>query len=177
MWAIFKTNWYLLCLFPTCFAKRKVREISICCRNCSHGSYSYFDLPLEDSIRYVMSADWDFMNFILTYRNIFCSWFDAKNNNNNKNNNKAFFRTFEHSSWSKTIYQSIAIWIAITKKVTFKLDLDIRKINLFLIFQKGKTGKDISKFPNTYCFYQRNFPLNKNTPRDRHFVIHIKDFS
>ena len=48
----------------------------------------------------------DFMNFILTYRNIFCSlwnifcsWFDAKNNNNIK----AYFRTFEYSSWSKSL--------------------------------------------------------------------------
>ena len=32
-------------LSPTCFARRKEREISICQRNCSQGSCSYFDLP------------------------------------------------------------------------------------------------------------------------------------
>ena len=30
----------------TYFARRKVREISILCRNCTEGSYSCFDLPL-----------------------------------------------------------------------------------------------------------------------------------
>ena len=36
-------------LFPTCFARRevrKVREIPICCINCSQGSCSNFDCPL-----------------------------------------------------------------------------------------------------------------------------------
>ena len=41
-------------LFPTCFARRKVREIIICCRNCSQGSYSYFDLPL-DTLEHILN--------------------------------------------------------------------------------------------------------------------------
>ena len=46
LWAISSTNWNLPLFSPTCFARRKVREISIWCRNCSQGSCSYSDLPL-----------------------------------------------------------------------------------------------------------------------------------
>ena len=46
LWAISTTNWNLVCFSPTFFARRQVREMSICSRNCSQGSCSYFDLPL-----------------------------------------------------------------------------------------------------------------------------------
>ena len=47
MWAISTTNCNLARFSPTCFARRKLREISICGRNCSQGSCSYFDFPLS----------------------------------------------------------------------------------------------------------------------------------
>ena len=46
LWAMSTTNWNLALYSHTCFARTKVRKISICCRNCSQGSCSYFDLPL-----------------------------------------------------------------------------------------------------------------------------------
>ena len=42
LWAISTINWNYLRFSHTCFARRKVREISKCCRNCSQGGYSYF---------------------------------------------------------------------------------------------------------------------------------------
>ena len=50
LWAIFTTNWNLPRFSPTCFARRKVREISICCRNCSQGRCSYFDFTIDKII-------------------------------------------------------------------------------------------------------------------------------
>ena len=47
LWAISTTNWNLPRFSPTCFARRKVGEISICCTNFSRGSYSNFDLPID----------------------------------------------------------------------------------------------------------------------------------
>ena len=50
MWAVITTNLNLPRFSPTCFAQRKVREISKCCRNCSQGSYSYFTFPLDGKL-------------------------------------------------------------------------------------------------------------------------------
>ena len=48
--------------YPTCFARRKMRKTSICCRNCSQGSCSYFYLPLansfEDTNQLKAHSDW-----------------------------------------------------------------------------------------------------------------------
>ena len=41
-------------------------------------------------------------NVFCSIGSIFCFWFQAKNNNKKNNNNKAFLRTFEHSSRSKS---------------------------------------------------------------------------
>ena len=46
MWTISTTNWNLPRFSPTCFARRKLWEISTCCRNYSQGRCSYFDFPL-----------------------------------------------------------------------------------------------------------------------------------
>ena len=47
MWAVSTTNWNLARFYPTYFAQIKAREISICFRNCSQGSCSYLNFPLE----------------------------------------------------------------------------------------------------------------------------------
>ena len=41
------TNWIFPHFSPTCFAQRRVREISFYCRYCSQGSCSYFYFPLD----------------------------------------------------------------------------------------------------------------------------------
>ena len=46
MWSIPATNWNFLHCFPCETGRRKVRKISICRRNCSKSSCSYFDFPL-----------------------------------------------------------------------------------------------------------------------------------
>ena len=69
LWAISITNWNLSRFFPTCFARREVREISICCRNYSQGSYSYFDLPLDIFIK-----DLHKLNIQISYNNAYEIW-------------------------------------------------------------------------------------------------------
>ena len=49
LWTISTTNWSFPHFSPCETGGRKVREISICCRNCSQGSCSCFDFPLARS--------------------------------------------------------------------------------------------------------------------------------
>ena len=79
----------------------------------------YHNVPQK--ITFCSHWNWDFVNLVLTYRNVFCSrehflfpltifvptdifstWFHAKKKKNN-NNNTASFRTFERCSRSKSI--------------------------------------------------------------------------
>ena len=46
LWAISITDWNFPHFSPCKAGGRKTRENSICCRNCSQGSCSYFDFPL-----------------------------------------------------------------------------------------------------------------------------------
>ena len=50
MWAISTTFWNFPLFFPCETGRRKAREISKCCRNCSQGSYSYFTFPLVHKV-------------------------------------------------------------------------------------------------------------------------------
>ena len=54
------SNFYNKLKFPHFFpcetSGRKAREISICCRNCSQGSCSYFEFPLNISIQMMQTT-------------------------------------------------------------------------------------------------------------------------
>ena len=50
LWAISTTNSNFPHFSPRETGGRKAREISFCCKNCSKGSFSYFDFPLNTDI-------------------------------------------------------------------------------------------------------------------------------
>ena len=50
LWVISTTFWNFPHFSPCETGGRKPREISICCRNCSQGSCSYSDFPLEHDL-------------------------------------------------------------------------------------------------------------------------------
>ena len=67
MWAISTTNWNFPHFSPCETGERKMLEILIWCRNCSQGSCSYFDFPLESVFFYRKSYSFGRKQSIFSY--------------------------------------------------------------------------------------------------------------